>query len=115
MKPGKLELVLIAIAAAAVIFTAGYFSGRARTGGVYVTVAPGLSDDVTAESLDGRIDLNTASRWELMSLPGIGGTLADRIIAYRDENGRFGSVAELMEVRGIGESLYDAIKDLLKV
>lgn len=49
------------------------------------------------------VDLNTADEAELDTLPGIGEALAGRIIAYREENGPFRSVEELLEVSGIGE------------
>ena len=50
-----------------------------------------------------------------MSLPGVGETFADRIIAYREEHGGFDTVEELMEVRGIGKSLFEDVKDYLTV
>ncbi len=49
------------------------------------------------------LDLNAASAEELAVLPGIGETLAERIVAYREAHGAFGSVEELLEVSGIGE------------
>jgi len=49
-----------------------------------------------------RLDLNTANWVELSQLPGIGPTLARRIVAERNENGRFESVEDLERVRGIG-------------
>lgn len=115
MKLGKLELFLLAVAVAAVFFTAGYFSGRGRAGDVNVTVSPRLSSPAPEGAGEVRIDLNTATRWELMSLPGVGETYADRIIAYREEHGGFDTVEELMEVRGIGKSLFENVKDYLTV
>ena len=55
----------------------------------------------TEESL--LIDLNTATAKELTQLPGLGDVLAGRIIAYREANGNFNSVEELLQVDGIGE------------
>lgn len=114
MKLKKWELSLLAVALAAAFFTAGYFSGRGRAGSVNVTVSQS-TEPPAAGSVEARIDLNAASRWELMSLPGVGETIADRIIAYRTEHGGFEAVEELMEVRGIGESLFEAVKDYLTV
>ena len=58
-----------------------------------------------------KIDLNSADSKDLMALPGIGKTLADRIIEYREQNGRFEQTDELFNVRGIGEKTYEEIKD----
>lgn len=59
------------------------------------------------------IDINTASKEELMLLPSIGETRAKNIIAYREENGPFRSIADIMQVSGIGEAVYDGIKDYI--
>ena len=59
------------------------------------------------------INLNNASLEELMSLPGIGKVKARAIIVYRDNNGIFGSLDDLLKVDGINKSLFDEIKSLL--
>ena len=64
---------------------------------------------------DGRIDLNTADKQDLMTLPGIGESKADRILEYRQIHGRFSSTEELMNVSGIGNGVYEKIKDYIKV
>ncbi len=115
MKLKKPELFLLVIAVAAVFFTAGYFSGRSRAKTVNVTVSQSPDLPVSGDAGAARIDLNTATRRELMSLPGVGETFADRIIAYREEHGGFQAVEELMEVRGIGESLFEDVRDYLTV
>ena len=61
------------------------------------------------------ININTASLEELDSLPGIGPTTAQRIIDYRDTNGPFTTIDEIMDVSGIGPSTFDEIKDLITV
>ncbi len=68
-----------------------------------------------AQANDPRIDINKASKDELMDLPGIGDTKARSIIAYRQLNGSFKQIEEIMGVSGIKESLYESIKDLIKV
>ena len=61
------------------------------------------------------ININTASKEELETLPGIGEVLAQRIIDYRRTNGYFKSIEEIKEVSGIGEKKFEAIKDLITV
>ena len=61
------------------------------------------------------IDLNKATQAQLEVLPGVGPKMAERIIAYRAENGSFKSVDELDEVKGIGEKRMATLKPLVKV
>jgi competence ComEA-like helix-hairpin-helix protein len=61
------------------------------------------------------INLNTASADTLDALPGIGPTLAARILAHRKSIGRFKSVSQLMDVKGIGDKKYADIKKLVVV
>ncbi len=66
-------------------------------------------------SSDARVDLNTADAAALDALPGIGPVLADRILAWRQEHGRFTDVEELTEVSGIGPAVLDRLRDLVRV
>ncbi|MCS6851388.1 MAG: helix-hairpin-helix domain-containing protein [Gemmataceae bacterium] len=68
-----------------------------------------------AAAPDTRFDLNMAGRTELLQLPGVGPALADRILAYRQAHGPFGSVAELNRVPGIGPGLIDRLRPWLYV
>ena len=61
------------------------------------------------------ININTASAEELKSLPNIGDAIAEQIIVYREENGGFDTVEEIMKVSGIGEKRFEAIKDRITV
>lgn len=61
------------------------------------------------------INLNTASKEELMLLPEIGETRAEAIIEYRDSHGGFFTKDELMNVNGIGEAIFNGLKDLITV
>ena len=62
-----------------------------------------------------KIDLNRAEAWLLESLPGIGETLAQRIVDYRQQNGPFHDTNELLNVAGIGATSYEQIKNLITV
>ena len=61
------------------------------------------------------LNLNRATAEELAGLPGIGAELADRVVAYREERGGFGSVEEIMEVSGIGEGKLAALEGRITV
>ena len=63
----------------------------------------------------GLININTASQTELATLPGIGEGLAGKIIKYRDENGSFKSIEDIMKVSGIKDKLFSKIKDQITV
>jgi comEA protein len=64
---------------------------------------------------DGKININTATRNELMDLVGIGPALADSIIEYRNLNGHFNAIEDIMNVSGIAEGRFERIKDRIKV
>lgn len=61
------------------------------------------------------ININTASKEELMALPGVGEVLAERIIALRKELGEYNSVEDLLKVKGIGEKKLEKIRPLVYV
>lgn len=56
------------------------------------------------------IDLNSATYQELIQIPGIGDTLAKRILEYREKNGKFISIDELLKIKGIGQKTFEKIK-----
>ena len=66
-------------------------------------------------STDGKVNINTASAEELKTLSGIGDTRAESIIRYREEQGGFQSVEDLMNVEGIKEGVFEKIKDRITV
>jgi competence protein ComEA len=63
----------------------------------------------------GLVDLNTATLEELESLPGIGPSIAQRIIDYREANGPFEKAADVVNVSGIGPATFEQIKDRITV
>ena len=73
------------------------------------------ASESTGSGTDGKININTASREQLMTLAGIGETKADQIIAYRTDNGAFQKIEDIMQVAGIKEGLFEKIKECITV
>lgn len=128
MKLEKTQWVLLGLSVLFVTFTLAFFLGRNSIHAVITTqsVANNAPAQITTttpredapeepaeEQL--RVNLNTATASELEELPGIGPKLAERIVSWREENGGFVSVEQLMDVSGIAEGKYDEIKDLIYV
>jgi competence protein ComEA len=62
-----------------------------------------------------KININTATLEELQKLPRVGPKIAQRIIDYRKQNGNFKKAEDLMKVRGIGEKVFNQMKDMLTI
>ena len=62
-----------------------------------------------------KVNINTAGVDELVTLPGIGKAYAERIVEYRQKNGPFKKVEDIINVRGIGEKTFERIKDRLTI
>ena len=71
--------------------------------------APLMAEDMS------KINLNTATKEQLLTLKGIGESYADRIIEYRQVNGPYKKPEDIMNVKGIGDKIYQNIKDRLVV
>ena len=69
----------------------------------------------SVQSEDGRIDINTATVAELMTLPGIGSSKANAIINYRETYGAFSRIEDLMKVPGIKDGIFQQMKEHIKV
>lgn len=78
---------------------------------------PGASGQspASAGSVNGRVNLNTATESDLDGLPGVGPAIAKRIVTYRQEHGGFRSVRDLMKVPGIGAKKFAELEDLVTV
>ena len=110
MKNGRCILLLIIALSVSMIL--GVFIGR-NVNSVHVFLS--AETDNSRESIDYRLDINTATKSQFMELPGIGEVMAERIIAYRTENGLFSSIDGLLEVEGIGEKKLQQIEKLIAV
>ena len=75
--------------------------------------SPSLPSGKAAAAPASIVNLNTATVSQLATLPGIGETAAQRIVEYRDKNGGFKKVEELMNVKGIGEKSFLKLKPLV--
>lgn len=73
------------------------------------------SNNPAESQSDGRINVNTATLDDLMTLPGIGEKRAESILKLREEKGSFQTVEELLEAEGIKEGIFEQIKDFIKV
>ena len=86
----------------------------------YVTAASGgvnskeatnsTQSSSTSDMSSKKVNINTATQEELDTLPGIGPSIASKIIDYREQNGKFNSIEEIKEVSGIGDAKYEKIK-----
>ena len=117
-KPAVAILVLMTSIFAA--FTAGFFTGRQvnrdpirvyqLTAPTQPSVSPTDNTDPTEPLM---VNINTATVQELEALPGIGPTLAQRIVDYRREHGPFQAPESLIHVKGIGEGTLEDLLDLI--
>ena len=144
MKAQKRKYLLICIPCAALFFALGWFlrgtlyqdiilvekgktavSSSPAARSAEETTSPALTLAYPEEAAEyetsnsgvssGRIDLSSASDAELQTIPGIGAVLARRIIDYREANGGFRTVEELMDIKGIGEITFAKIVEYVEV
>ena len=85
--------------------------GEAQPGAPSGAAAGGIESGATG----GKVNLNTASMAELETLPRIGPAMSQRIIDYREANGRFSSIDDLLNVTGIGDKTFDGLKELITI
>ena len=81
----------------------------------YITTESGdttnIKENSKIEGENEKVNINTANQSELETLPGIGPSLASRIIEYREQNGKFNSIEELKNVKGIGDAKFEDLKN----
>lgn len=123
----KVSVLLAVVTALFVGFTLGLFVGRnSGSGTVTLAVSPQMqtapttaataaAETVPEETVSFPVNINTADADTLTALPGIGRVLAERIVAYRQQNGFFRVIEEITKVEGIGEKKAEAILDLITV
>lgn len=69
----------------------------------------------SSSNSNGKVNINKASATELTAVPGIGASTAQKIVTYRDENGKFKAIEDIKNVSGIGDSKYNSMKDFICV
>ena len=129
MRKKRVYPVLVIWSAAAVLFACAFFLGRATVRGPVLETQHALSggaaqdawisqvEKKAASAAEGssRVCLNTATREELLALPGVGEKTAERILAYRDTYGKFVTTQQLLDVEGIGEGLLEQLRPYVYV
>lgn len=127
MKKQRIPVLLI-LTIAFSAFTLGFYTGRnGRAETVTLSIPPSMQT-VPSEPIETEpeetlpeptivfpIDINTAGQEEFMALPGIGDVLANRILAWREEQGGFSRVEDILNVEGIGKGKFEKILDLITV
>lgn len=88
---------------------------ESRSGGGDPAQSTAVVDDRDTPSSGGIVNLNTASKEDLMMLPGIGEAKAEAILQYRSEHGAFSASEELLQISGIKEGVFSRIKDRITV
>ena len=125
-------MALLVTAIAIIAMTGYYASNRAvGAGGFIITTQHEAAEaetmrgrdevpadagfDSDAEEIPALININTATAEELCALPGIGPVIAGRIIEYREETGGYNSIIDLLNVKGIGEKMFENILEYVTV
>ena len=113
LKAVKTELILLGLAA---VFLGALWGVSDQDRAMPEPVTVSAEKDLPPEEIQVvLVDLNTAGIEELTTLPGIGESLAKRIVDYRTEHGPFESPEALMEVSGIGEKKLEELRDYVTV
>ncbi len=90
-------------------------SSIGKTDKTEVKIMDGEDDKVSSDIPFPKVNLNSASKEELMSLPRIGPAIAERIIIHRNDYGKFQAIEDLVKVKGIGPKTLAKIYDLITI
>ena len=85
---------------------------------MYITAGRGnnvIVEDKVERRINQKVNINEAKQEDFEQLPGIGPSIAKKIIEYREQNGKFTSIDELQEVKGIGESKLEILMEYIMV
>ena len=119
-----MQYSLILVSLAFVIFIAGIFWGRNTDFSLSSLESDRSKLETIPESaiiysdeiyINGKMNINAAGKEDLCLLPGIGETIAERIIAYRVENGPYADIEDLLLVEGIGTAKLSKIEDYVTI
>ena len=105
----------VMLTVAFLFFMVGLLIGRRNSDTIPMENAHAVKSTEAIDTNMAKININTATAEELASLPGIGDALAQRIIAYREEVGKFYTIYELEAISGIGDKKIENLKDLICV
>lgn len=118
MKLRLFHKIIIALTASVMIFCCGFLVGYSKNKTtINITTSDVSAENSSAESLPSSalININTAGAEELELLPGIGPALSAAIIEYRNTNGDFNTIEDIMNVKGISLMVYRSIESLITV
>ncbi len=112
----KCLAVLVIFFICGICYSHSFYSGRLDMGRKTTVEEIGVTEKtVSAAEVLGKININAAGTEELILLPSIGEGRAEDIINYREENGDFSSIEDIMQVSGIGEKTFEEIKEQITV
>ena len=113
----KFLAVVLFFLVSGVIYSHSFYGGTLNMGTEITVDEIGVSagEMIPAEDFLEKIDINTATAEELTYLSGIGEGRAAEILKYREENGDFSRIEDIMQVSGIGEKTFEEIKEQITV
>lgn len=113
----KVLTVILIFLVSGVVYSHSFYGGTLDMGREITADEIGITEGtmLPVEDIIGKININTAMQQELILLPGIGEGKAADIIKYRDKNGEFDRIEDIMYVSGIGEKTFEEIKERITV